>query len=191
MSLPRNILALGLTLSLVVGAMLALKAGSQSETVADPAPKVAEDPTPKTTAPTAPERKNVNRKPADAGGVKEITFDEIKLDMKKEDPFDLSLLTDKVKQLEGKPIRVRGYILPSFQQNGIMRFVLVRDNMECCFGPGALLHDCILVEMVPPAVATFTVRPVSVEGTFSIHEVKDPTNGKHLAIYHLDGKKVD
>ena len=23
--------------------------------------------------------------------------------------------------------------------------------MECCFGPGALLHDCILVEMLPPA----------------------------------------
>jgi hypothetical protein len=34
------------------------------------------------------------------------------------------------------------------------------------------------------------VRPVSVEGTFSIREVKDPTNGKYLAIYHLDGTQV-
>ncbi len=62
--------------------------------------------------------------------------------------------------------------------------------MECCFGPGALLHDCILVEMVPPASTTFTTLPVSVEGVFSIREVKDPVNGKHLAIYHLDGKEV-
>ncbi len=125
-----------------------------------------------------------------SGPVKEVTFDDVKLEMEKDDKFDTSLLTDKVKQLDGKAIRIRGYILPSFQQTGIKQFVLVRDNMECCFGPGAMLHDCILVEMIPPAEATFTVRPVSVEGTFSIREVKDPTNGNHLAIYHLDGKQV-
>jgi hypothetical protein len=121
--------------------------------------------------------------------VKEVTFDTIKLELKKGDPYDAKVLTPKVKELEGRPIRIRGYILPSFQQEGIKQFVLVRDNMECCFGPGALLHDCILVEMIAPATATFTVRPVSVEGTFSIREVKGP-DGKHLAIYHLDGKAV-
>ena len=121
---------------------------------------------------------------------KETTFDDIKLEMQKGDPFTLALLTDKVKQLAGKPIKIRGYILPSFQQSGIKQFVLVRDNQECCFGPGALLHDCILVEMVPPASTTFSTLPVSVEGVFSIREVKDPVNGKHLAIYHLDGKEV-
>jgi len=124
------------------------------------------------------------------GPAKDVTFDDVKLEMKKGDSFESSLLSEKVKQLDGKRIRIRGYILPSFQQTGIKQFVLVRDNMECCFGPGALLHDCILVEMIAPAEATFTVRPVSVEGTFSIREVKDPTNGKHLAIYHLDGKRV-
>jgi hypothetical protein len=124
-----------------------------------------------------------------AAGVKEVTFDTVKLEMKKGDPFELGLLTDKVKELEGRQIRIRGYILPSFQQDGIRQFVLVRDNMECCFGPGALLHDCILVEMIAPATATFTTRPVSVEGKFTIREVKGP-DGKHLAIYHLDGKEV-
>jgi hypothetical protein len=129
---------------------------------------------------------------ADSGSpvpAKSVTFDDIKLDLKKGDPYDSSVLTAKVKQLDGKPINIRGYILPSFQQSGIKQFVLVRDNMECCFGPGALLHDCILVEMIAPATANFTVRPVSVEGTFTIHELKGP-DGKHLAIYHLDGKQV-
>ena len=46
------------------------------------------------------------------------------------------MLTPAVKKLTGKPIRIRGYILPSFQQAGIKQFVLVRDNMQCCFGPG-------------------------------------------------------
>jgi hypothetical protein len=126
---------------------------------------------------------------AQAAEVKEVTFDTVKLEMKKEDPYDASRLTDKVKQLDGKPIRIRGYILPSFQQSGIKQFVLVRDNMECCFGPGALLHDCILVDMIAPATATFTVRPVSVEGNFSVRPLLGP-DGKHLVIYHLDGKEV-
>src|SRR5262249_21303028 len=119
---------------------------------------------------------------------KDVTFDDVKLEMQKGDPFDRNLLTDKVKELDGKKIRVRGFILPSFQQSGIKQFVLVRDNMECCYGPGALLHDCILVEMQGSATATFTVRPVSVEGTFSIREVK--VGDKHWAIYHLDGNQV-
>ena len=126
---------------------------------------------------------------AAAAEAKEVTFDAVKLELKKGDPYDASRLTEKVKQLDGKPIRIRGYILPSFQQSGIKQFVLVRDNMECCFGPGALLHDCILVEMIAPATADFTVRPVSVEGTFSIRPLLGP-DGTHLAIYHLDGKEV-
>lgn len=124
-----------------------------------------------------------------AAGVKDVTFDRVKLELKKGDTYDSSLLTDEVKKLDGKQIRIRGYILPSFQQKGIKQFILVRDNMECCFGPGALLHDCILVEMIAPATAEFTVRPVSVVGKFSVREVKGP-DGNYLAIYHLDGKEV-
>jgi hypothetical protein len=142
------------------------------------------------TAPiVAPSAKAAERVASTDTKPKDVTFDDIKLELKKGDPYDPSLLTEKIKALAGKSIRIRGYILPSFKDTGITQFVLVRDNMECCFGPGALLHDCVLVEMISPATATFTVRPVSVEGTFAIREVKDP-DGKYLAIYHLDGKTV-
>lgn len=124
-----------------------------------------------------------------ADAAKEITFDDIKLEMQKGDAYDASKLTDKVRGYDGKPIKIRGYILPSFQQNGIKQFILVRDNMECCFGPGALLHDCVVVEMIAPATTSYSTRPVSVEGNFSIRELKAP-DGTYLAIYHLDGKEV-
>ena len=120
---------------------------------------------------------------------RDITFDDILLDMKKGDTFKTELLTDKVKKIEGKTVKIRGYILPGFQQSGIKQFVLVRDNMQCCFGPGAALHDCILVEMLGDATTNFTVVPVSVEGKFTVNEVLGP-DGKHLAIYHLDAKTV-
>ncbi len=140
------------------------------------------------TATTTTAAKDAGGKPAGDAAAKDVTFDDVKLELKKGDPYDSSLLTAKVKDLDGKPIRIRGYILPSFKQNDITQFVLVRDNQECCFGPGALLHDCIIVDMLPPASTSFVTRPVSVEGTFAIRELK--IDGKYLAIYHLDGKAV-
>jgi len=118
-----------------------------------------------------------------------ITFDDIKFEMKKGAPFKRKMLTEKIVKLHEKPITIRGYILPSFQQKGITQFVLVRDNMECCFGPGAALYDCIVVEMVKGQTASFTVRPVSVTGKFMISEFED-FDGNTLAIYRLEGEQV-
>lgn len=123
------------------------------------------------------------------GAVVDATFDDIKFEMTKGSPFRRSMLTPAIEKLHGQRIRIRGYILPSFQQKGITQFVLVRDNMECCFGPGAALFDCILVEMAAGKSATFTVRPVAVLGKFEISEYKGP-DGKHLAIYKLTGEEV-
>lgn len=124
-----------------------------------------------------------------AGQPQQINFDTIKFDMQKGDPFDRKLITPQIEALAGQKVEIRGYILPSFQQQGIKQFVLVRDNMECCFGPGAALYDCIIVDMTPPATATYTVRPVTVRGTFNINILPGP-DGETLAIYHLDGEAV-
>jgi hypothetical protein len=124
------------------------------------------------------------------GEPREITFDDIKIDMEKGAPFTPDLLPKRVTTLERTRVRIRGYILPSFQQTGLTQFVLVRDNMECCFGPGAALHDCIVVRMRPGRTADFSIRPVAVQGTFRVEELRGP-DGKHLAIYAMDGEAVE
>ena len=124
-----------------------------------------------------------------AGQVREISFDDIKLDMEKGAAFTRDLLPKRVTALEGQAIRIRGYILPSFQQTGLTQFVLVRDNQECCFGPGAALHDCVVVRMQPGRSANFSIRPVAVTGRFQVSELRGP-DGKHLAIYALAGDDV-
>ena len=111
------------------------------------------------------------------------TFDDLRFEMTVGDTFKRSMLTDEIEALHGQKIRIRGYILPTPQKHGIQQFVLVRDNQECCFGPGAALYDCILVEMQPGKTADFTIRPIAVEGTFDIREFV--IDGKHLAIYHM------
>ncbi|MCC9606808.1 DUF3299 domain-containing protein [Blastopirellula sp. JC732] len=128
--------------------------------------------------------KTLPRKP----GVQDLTFDDIAFDMEKGEPFARSMLPPKIEELGNQKIRIRGYILPSFESRGIKQFVLVRDNMECCFGPGAALYDCILVEMKGDGV-DFTVRPVTIEGIFEIKEYLGP-DGKHLAIYRMEGESA-
>tara|TARA_B100000676_G_scaffold8694_1_gene7987 strand:- start:7635 stop:8090 length:456 start_codon:yes stop_codon:yes gene_type:complete len=125
----------------------------------------------------------------DKSRVKDISFDTIKFDIAKGAPFKRDMLTKEISALEGQLVRIRGYMLPSFQQSGIKKFVLVRDNMECCFGPGAALYDCVIIEMQGSSSASFSVRPIAVEGVFKVSEFKGP-DGKHLAIYHIDGRSA-
>ena len=127
----------------------------------------------------------------DKSGTKGVTFDDIKFDQKKGERFRQAMITDEIKALYDSNIKIRGYILPTFKQSGLSRFVLVRDNMECCFGPGAALYDCVVVEMVEGNTAEFTVRPVTVEGRFSFQRLEDPISGELRAIYRLDGVHVE
>jgi hypothetical protein len=124
-----------------------------------------------------------------AAAAQNITFDTLKFPLEKNVDYQPSLLTPAVRALHGRTVRLRGYILPSFQQTGLTQFVLVRDNMQCCFGPGAALYDCVVVDMKPGKPADFTVRPIAVEGTFELRDFLGP-DGKYLAIYHLDGDAV-
>lgn len=125
-----------------------------------------------------------------SGPPRDLSFDDIAFDMEKGSPFTRDLLPKRVTALERQRIRIRGYILPSFQQTGLTQFVLVRDNMECCFGPGAALYDCIVVRMEPGKSTNFSIRPVAVTGTFRLGELRGP-DGKHLAIYAMDGESVE
>ena len=120
----------------------------------------------------------------------DLTFDDLKFDIEKDQPYEETMLTDEIREMEGKRIKIRGYIRPSFKQKGIKSFVFVRDNKECCFGPGAALYDCLIVKMKKGASATFTVRPFAVEGEFSIKPYEGP-DGNTWAIFQLTDSIVD
>jgi len=126
---------------------------------------------------------------AGAGRIVAKTFDDIKFDIEPDAPYDRSMLTDSIEALAGQRIRIRGWILPTFRTKGLKEFVLVRDNQECCFGPGAALFDCILVTMQPGRTAEFSTKSVAVEGEFQIEEFR--AGRQLLAIYKLVGEQVE
>jgi hypothetical protein len=173
---------------LVAGLVGCGSSGDAKQAAAGGGPESAVNPAPPAGSASTEQPSTVSAPPVSTARLQDLSFDDVKFEMEKGDPFTTDLLPGPVASLEGQRIRIRGYILPSFQQEGITQFVLVRDNMECCFGPGAALYDCIVVRMLPGRSTNFSVRPVS--GTFHVEELIGP-DGRHLAIYSLDGEDVE
>lgn len=119
-----------------------------------------------------------------------ITFDDLELRMKEDSVFEPSLLTPRVKQLDGRRVRIRGFIFPGvFQLTGITRFPLVK-NTQCKFGPGGLAHHVIMVDLQPGSSVSFTVRPIAVEGRLTVRPFAGP-DGMTWTVYHLAGDRVN
>lgn len=115
--------------------------------------------------------------------VEKITFDDLKLDVTEKKDYETSQLPEKVKQLDGKTIRIRGFILPTFLNRGIAQFVLSWDY------DSNDVASCIVVNLAAPTTIDFVLDAIDVEGVFSLRELKMP-DGRVIAIYHLDGKRV-
>ena len=184
-TLPRCMGHVSLFMAFAVGTIQAdelsqTKAEASTQADAVKTPDVAKKP-------TAEDRSS--RSTARAKG--DLTFDDIKFDIEKGADFERSMLPKEIEDLSKKTIRIRGWILPAsvFKQSGIEEFVLVRDNQECCFGPGAALYDCIMIKMEKGKTANYTTRPVAVKGKFEVEELKFP-DGKHYAIYKMTATEV-
>jgi hypothetical protein len=87
-------------------------------------------------------------------------------------------------------VRLRGFIRPSFRQSDIEKFVFVRDDKECCFGPGAAIYDNALVSLKKGTQTDYTVRPVVVSGKLYLKEYATP-DGMILSIYRIKNGKVE
>ncbi len=118
-----------------------------------------------------------------------ITFDDLKFDLKKGEKFRRDLLTDSINQLAGERLRLKGFIRPSIKRKGLTKFIFVRDNKECCFGPGAALYDCVLVSLAKGEKSDYTVRPITVEGDFFLKEFEGP-DGRVWAVYRMKNGQI-
>ncbi len=182
------LIGLFLASGLLTGCQESAAPGASAQQPADRSRPPRQNGAPDSTPPSVV--KKTSRTPGTPTRLLDLSFDDIKFEMEKTEPFQRSMLTEKIEGYAGRKIRIRGYMLPSFVKDGITRFVLVRDNMECCFGPGAALYDCVMVEMVAGKSTSYSVRPIAVTGIFSIREWRD-FDGAIRAIYHLEGQEVE
>ncbi len=184
-----------------IGGALALLTGCRAQVAPDLGdyPPIAEDPADRDTksladkessSPAVAARSAPNRRARDKDQLLTITFDDLKVNIQADQLFEASMATDRVRELDGQRVRIRGFLFPAiFQQTGIRSFPLVM-NTDCKFGPGEQAHHVILVEMIDGASTSYTVRPIAVTGRLTLAPWTGP-DGNTWALYHIAGERVD
>jgi hypothetical protein len=129
----------------------------------------------------------------EADGVLRITYDDLDLlrilNMDPVTPDAVDYFPDWLKNLDGKKVRIRGFMGPTFEAADLTQFVIARDLGECCFGPGARIYNLVMVEMRPGKTANYVaLRPIDVVGTFHIN--LDVEQDTILGLYAISDAQV-
>jgi hypothetical protein len=96
---------------------------------------------------------------------------------------------DSAREMDGRDVLLKGYIYPGKQQHGLVQFLLVRDQGDCCFGGNPKITDRVLVQLADPAGIDFTPKLTKVAGRFRVQPAgtADLQGG---VLYHLDAASV-
>ena len=95
-----------------------------------------------------------------------------------------------LKGLDGQRIRIRGFMYPTFEAEGIERFVLARDNQICCFGRDPKVYDLVQVDMRSGKTTNYipATRAFDVIGRFKIEMVAE--DGKPYGLYYIEDAEI-
>ncbi len=104
-------------------------------------------------------------------GYQRISF--LALKPQQEDLAAQRAIRNDVAALQGQPVFIKGYIRPDSTsvRTGMKRFLLVRDNLQCCFGPADQVEffDQMEVELQEGLTADYSERLFSVAGELAIN----------------------
>jgi hypothetical protein len=94
-----------------------------------------------------------------------------------------------VKALDGRKVIVRGYMLPTKMEKGLVtEFLLMNSAAACCYGATPRINEFIVVKMVKGGVKSLMDVSVEFHGTLSVKEVFEEGFLSH--IYALDAEKM-
>lgn len=133
------------------------------------------------------EERKANIEAALASGVTPLRLDIHDLggwefDERKKDPFP-----PHIRQLDGKQVVLRGFMLPDLDFENIKRFHLVRSLWGCCFGAPPGPNEIVRVMVGGKGVA-YSYKTLEVHGTF--HLVFEMTDGLLDDIYRVEASEV-
>ena len=122
-------------------------------------------------------------------GAIRVSYDDIDLlkvlNMEPVTPNAPQLMPKWLKELDGKRIRIRGFMFPTYSETGLRGFALARDNQICCFVRKPKIYDVFEVAMRKGKTTDYIPnRPFDLVGVFHIRpEVED---GELFQLYLID-----
>lgn len=98
---------------------------------------------------------------------------------------------DGVKALSGRSVSVQGFMVPFkvSKQGKLNEFLLVKDQMGCCYSRVPRMNEWIWVRLPPNEQANYVKDvPITVTGTLEVGE--EVTNGMVQSLYRMKCDKV-
>ena len=122
-----------------------------------------------------------------------VSYDDIDLlkvlNMEPVTPDAPNLMPDWLKALDGRRIRIRGFMYPNELESGIEHFILARDNQICCFGRNPKIYDVFWIHVREGKTTDYILgRPFDVVGVFHIQPIVE--EDKLYQLYVMDDAVV-
>ncbi|MCA9051242.1 MAG: hypothetical protein KDA89_21040 [Planctomycetaceae bacterium] len=119
-------------------------------------------------------------RPESAGKAIRLSYDDIDLlkilNMEPVPPDAPKHFPGWLNELDGKRIRIRGFMYPTFEATGLEAFTMARDNGICCFVRQPKIYDIIAIRLAKGETTDYIEgKPFDVEGTFRIAPEADET----------------
>jgi hypothetical protein len=92
---------------------------------------------------------------------------------------------ENIKKLDGRMIKIVGFMFPLQEGKAIHHFCLLRTTQTCCYGPRPEYNQYIFVEMSKPT-NFYRFDPVSCVGIFKV----DPSPEEGF-IYRMEGERCE
>ncbi|NDC63162.1 MAG: hypothetical protein EBZ59_04065 [Planctomycetia bacterium] len=91
--------------------------------------------------------------------------------------------------MSGRNVLLKGYMYPGKQQQGIVQFLLVRDQGDCCFGGNPRITDRVLVHLADARGIPFSPRLTKIAGRFVVRPMANTAIDGGV-LYHLEAAVV-
>jgi hypothetical protein len=94
-----------------------------------------------------------------------------------------------IKQLDGKTVRIRGFMMPVKESQGkTTEFLITQSQPSCCFSGATQINEFVTVETPGKGFKIMMDAPITIQGTLHVGAVMD--NGFMVGLYQLDGEKL-
>jgi hypothetical protein len=106
------------------------------------------------------------------------------------EPVKNAQIPSRILALDKKKVIIQGFMVPiEFKRDSVRSFLLVRNQMMCCFGAMIGMNEWVMVQMDGEKRTTFVQDvPTVVYGEIEVGE--DIQNGMVMSLYRLRGLEV-
>jgi hypothetical protein len=111
------------------------------------------------------------------------------VDAKTGQPRYLDQAPEAIKAYDGRPVHIRGYLLPVHMDgNEVRDFLIIANQMTCCYGRQPRFWEFIAAHKTGDAVPNLMDTPLTFEGVLKVGDVYE--NGYWTQFYTLECTNV-